>query len=168
MGESIILAVDPGATGGFAWIEPFDGEVRAASMKKVSADNYRLLRSIILGTDTDKRFAVVEQVTGFIGEKEGEHKPGSRMFSFGKSTGEPIGALKVLDFQFKFVRPMDWQRALQIKKPKKIKQDQWKRDLRDMAQGWFPDLNVTLATSDALILLRYAEVMQTFRGVSLT
>jgi hypothetical protein len=51
------------------------------------------------------------------------------------------------------VHPKAWQKAVGLTKPKKTKQDVWKRMLRDKAQELFPGKHITLKTADAYLIL---------------
>ena len=78
-----------------------------------------------------------------------------RMFAFGKSVGIPIGAMRALGIPVNEVPPAKWQKALGISRSGATRQA-WKNKLKDRAQQLYPEIKVTLAIADALLLLNYA------------
>lgn len=95
--------------------------------------------------------AVMEQVNGFTGQGQ----PGSRMFTFGDGYGFMRGCLRTLQIPLTLYRPQQWQRGLGLGTRGALTKAQWKRKLKVKAEELFPNLNVTLATADALLILRY-------------
>ncbi|HVU07826.1 MAG TPA: hypothetical protein VHG89_04705 [Verrucomicrobiae bacterium] len=141
-----IIAIDPGADGGLAWSK--FGHAYCCRMPATLGDLVAALRALYAaGYQT----AVVEKVVGFI--------PGGgagAMFSFGQNFGQIQGALQGLLFRVIEVRPQEWQKALQLGDKGSQSQGQWKNKLKAEAQRRFPEIEVTLKTADALLLLDYA------------
>ena len=145
--NKIILAVDPGDSGGFAWTDSC-GNVHCAPMHETEGDVVVFLRNrFCTGIET----VVCEQVQGFIGNK----CPGSAMFNFGMGYGVIKGATQALGMKLKLVTPQKWQKALSLGN-KKDWDRQWKNHLKETAQQLYPNCNVTLKTADALLILHYA------------
>lgn len=149
--REVYLGIDPGISGGIAAIYP--GEVLASPMIENEQDLFKYLL-------TFKRmpcFCILEKVWGHVG---GEGKPGAYMFTFGQNYGSVRMALVAAGIPFEAVAPVSWQRSMRIS-PRKSKgvgretRPQFKRRLREEAQRLFPSLNVTLGTSDALLLAEY-------------
>ena len=66
--------------------------------------------------------------------------------------------LIALGVPFEEVTPKRWQRALGIAPRGRTETKvQWKSRLKDFAQRRFPDIKVTLATADALLLALYCQ-----------
>ncbi|HYF37004.1 MAG TPA: hypothetical protein VD994_17025 [Prosthecobacter sp.] len=148
-----ILAIDPGASGGFAYI--LDGSHPAAmSMPETEGDIIMELRNI-KNMSNSTPVAYVEEVGGFI---RGNPAPGSTMFNFGRNFGFLLGVLQVLQFRIELVRPAKWQQPLSLGTASNCaSKTEWKNKLKAKAQQLYPSLKVTLNTADALLLLEYAK-----------
>lgn len=144
-----ILAIDPGASGGFAWIDS-DGIPHCCAMPNTFGDVVSLLVQIKVAGIT---VAVVEEVGGFCGVGQ----PGSAMFKFGKVCGVIEGALMALGYRVELVKPQKWQKPFGLGTTKQAGgKSEWKRKLKAEAQRRFPTADVTLKTADALLILDYA------------
>jgi len=140
-----ILAIDPGQSGGIAYIDE-DGGVVAFPMPATDGDILDLFRSLRVSGSGIER-AVVEEVVGFI-PKAGA----GAMFSFGKGFGFLLGCLMALGYRVELVRPVKWQKSLSLG-AKKDHGKGWKNHLKQTAQRLFPNAVVTLKTADALLIL---------------
>jgi hypothetical protein len=165
---TVYLGIDPGASGGLAFLESSGlssaGEGRTGVLKMPETD-----RDIWLWFDQYRGqgwmdyapFAVIEQVGGFIGggtEKGGGKANGHAMFKFGTSFGKLLMALTAAGIPFETVVPRTWQGGLKIPgKGKSESKGQFKARLKAKAQQLFPDVSVTLATCDALLLAEYVK-----------
>ena len=143
-----ILAIDPGASGGFAWSDS-SGRKHCKSMPETEGDIVGFLaHSSCMGFD----FVIVEHVVGFI--------PGGGFgsgFSFGENFGMLKGLVQGFGMPLVLVRPPKWQKALSLG-AKKDWDKQWKNHLKETAQRLFPACDgITLKTADALLILHYAE-----------
>lgn len=146
-----VIAIDPGASGGIAWRTP-EGGVLCAKMPETEGDVLMFLRRF----NPDEQTVFLEEVGGYIGKAQ----PGSAMFTFGRNTGFLIGALMALGFRLEMVRPQVWQKRLGIGTSRTCaSKTEWKNKLKAVAQRKFPAANVTLATSDALLILDYADTL---------
>ena len=147
-----ILAVDPGASGGFAWLDT-DGGHHSAKMPATEGDVINFIR--------ERRaegclVAYVEEVGGFCGVK----LPGSAMFNFGRGFGLVIGALMMSGIRVELVKPQKWQKRFGLGTTKSSGgKSAWKNKLKAEAQRRFPTQSVTLATADALLILDYASAI---------
>ena len=154
--QSVIIAVDPGASGatavryanGKVEVFPFESEAAQRSLIKDLA-SYAECESVPVR-------AFVELVGGYV---RGNSAPGAAMFNFGRNYGAHLMALMAFDVPTELVRPQDWQKGFP-KTPKLANKAaakaQHKRDLRDYAARLFPLAKVTLTTADALLILNYA------------
>lgn len=104
----IYIGIDPGATGGVAWIaEDF---VKAISLREMSeADIFETLRTLRLASPTGT-CAVIEHVWSTPGQ--------GGAFAFGKSVGWLLMALTGNHIPFDQVIPRKWQKALGVVYPK--------------------------------------------------
>ncbi len=158
MPPAIYIGIDPGASGGLAFI--YNDQVTAFSMPKTERDIWDAVYDELAATDADtRRFAVIERVGGFIA---GNPSPGSAMFKFGHSYGGLRMALVGNDVPFDDVTPQKWQKALGITpRNKEESKPQFKNRLKARAQLLFPKLRVTLDTADALLLAEFCRRMRT-------
>lgn len=145
-----LLAIDPGQSGGFAWSDG-NGTVECRAMGDTEGDVMDLLRSIrSAGVET----IIMEDQAGF-GAPGGKVSPGA-MFTFGRGFGFILGAAQAMGYSVELVRPQKWQKALSLgTKAAAGGRTAWKNKLKAEAQRRFPNAIVTLAVSDALLLLEY-------------
>ena len=144
----IVLGIDPGASGGLAWMR--GGKISSVRMPKSDQEILKSLEKLT-PPSLPRPVVYVEQLTGFVGRTN----PGARMFKFGKGYGFLLGVLFTLQWDVKFVTPSVWQKSLGIGTKGERKPQEWKRVLKDEAQRLFPSQKVTLATADALLILRF-------------
>ena len=152
----MILAIDPGQNGGFAWPGLNDRVQSTCAMPDTQGDVLDKLRSIVAEYPGIR--AYVEQVGGYCGSGQ----PGSAMFTFGMGYGYLLGALAAMGVSVILVTPQRWQKALGCgTKGKDRSKAEWKRHLKGMAQRMYPSADVTLSTADALLLMTYARQQET-------
>lgn len=102
-------------------------------------------------------FAVIERVSGYVGEAQ----PGSAAFKFGQSYGGLRMALVAAGIPFEEVTPQVWQRKMGVTPRRKDEsKTAWKNRLKAKAQQLYPGVKVTLATADALLLVEYCRRRQ--------
>lgn len=149
----IILAIDPGKSGGFAVY--INGETGAGKMPETLhelAEQARGLAGLAV-RPTSEAVCYLEDVPKFCGH----NRPAASIFTLAESYGAAQGILAALKIRTIRVRPRDWQKGLNLGKRKDCTSDHaWKAKLKAEAQRRFPALKVTLATADALLLLDYA------------
>ena len=149
-----ILAIDPGALGGYAVSHRLEA-IYANPMPKTEGD---LLSAITLINrvsvmDQTERIAYVEEVGGFCGVGQ----PGSAMFKFGRGFGFILGILMATGWRIVLVRPQRWQKEFSLgTKFQAGGASPWKNKLKAKAQQLYPTVDVTLKTADALLILDYA------------
>lgn len=147
-----IIAIDPGASGGFAFYnpEPLMGhwvEVMPDSL----ADAAEMLQC--LKADKDDLVAYLEDIPKFCGPK----LPGSSVFVMAENFGAIQGILAALNIRTIMVRPQEWQKGLGVGTRAACKsKTQWKQKLKAEAQRRFPTLKLINATADAALILDYA------------
>ena len=96
---------------------------------------------------------VLEQIGGFVGKSQ----PGSAMFRFGEGFGFIKGTVQALGMRLVLVRPQTWQKDFGLGRAADcVTSREWKNKLKAEAQRRFPQLPVTLATADALLMLDWA------------
>lgn len=148
-----IIAVDPGVSGGIAFTDGTKLETSTLDHPDVCTHVRNFLD---LCEDIGPVKVYIEQVGGFIGKEQ----PGAYMFTFGESFGRIKGWFEMAGIEPHFVPPKKWMRAV-APGVLGIDYNDRKRALKQLAQSWYPDVDVTLKLGDALCLLEYARRMET-------
>ena len=149
----LTIGIDPGKGGGVAWT--FGNDVHVKAMPDTEGD----LRDFLNGVTTVlmEVVVVIEDIPVYV------PMPGTVPVAKQVSTAAKLhdnfgflkGFLMARGAAMHTVKPQKWQKDLGIGtksgKPTKV----WKNQLKNEAQKRFPGVKVTLATSDALLLLDY-------------
>ena len=142
----VIIAVDPGKSGGYAI--SVDGAIEAHPYRD-ETEFLDHIHELIERPDLTAIEAAVEEVPKFVGR----HIPGSTTFVLGYHYGWIVGALRALAIPVHLYRPQVWQKGLSgVRAAKGAKK---KRVLRAHATRLFPSLKPTMATADAILILRH-------------
>lgn len=166
----MIAAIDPGASGGMAWIDS-SCEVKTCSMANRGEFVGALRKE---GGEIVKTDEILEPLATIYMEKVAGYYPKPKvipdqkpefnlqvsafsMFNFGKSAGICIGICEAFGITPIEVMPAVWQKVLFVKKSGS--RSQWKNQLKEIAQRRYPDVRVTLANADALLILSYATLI---------
>lgn len=154
MPEAVYLGIDPGVSGGLAWLS-MDSQggctYKAVRMPRTFngiLDWFRQVSGSFI-----PRVAMIEKVGGYISGSGGNI--GSAMFEFGKSYGSLLMALTVIEIPFDEVHPLTWQGAYSLSPRKGLGKGERKSELKGIAQQLFPREKVTLATADAFLIAEY-------------
>jgi hypothetical protein len=146
----IRIGIDPGKGGGIVVLVG-EGEVHYSKMPQTEADIVEYLTNQAWRDNTNTK-AVIEKVHSMPGQGV------KSMFTFGQNYGTLRGILAAIKIPFDEVTPRHWQKALNIPPRKKTETPtQWKNRLKQKAQQLFPELTVTLAVSDALLIAHYCK-----------
>lgn len=148
--EKPILAIDPGASGGFAW-RTETGQIRTCCMPHGMTSIHAVLEGIML--ENPGIVAIIEQV--------GAHFPGNRAsasVAFGRHIGNLEALLYCLGIPMKNpVAPVTWMKPLRplpvgMEPQQKLAR---KRAILEKVKRMFPSTQVTLKTADALGILAW-------------
>lgn len=140
-----ILGIDPGASGGIAWIT--DGKPCVEKMPDTLQDLWELIQDIQHGQciwpNKLQCKAYLEQVHSMPGQGV------ASSFKFGQGYGALEMALTAAGIPFERVTPQKWQKALGCltKGEKNVS--------KRKAQELFPTMKVTHATADALLIAEW-------------
>lgn len=145
MSDILIIAIDPGVNGGICWRN--DGRVTAMRMPPTDFAIVELLVSV------SKKAPIVELFIELPPLYAGRNIPGSAIGKMMMNYGVCYGAAVALGFKIHPVRPPIWQKAHPIGTKGEQSSTQWKNKLKARASELYPDLPVTLATADALLIL---------------
>lgn len=159
----MIIAIDPGATGGIAWEYDYKYEY-VIKMPDTPRDIEEHLRSLIAMSEDN--FCYLEKV--------GQYMPGNAgpaAVKFARHCGVLEGIIVSLGIPYKEVLPAKWQnyfigkpnypkipKEIQGKARKQIlakRKTERKNKIKAKAQALYPHLKITLATSDALGILTW-------------
>lgn len=136
----IIIGIDPGKGGGIAWI--MDGKPCAVKMPETTQDLWGLITDIAGEFGTQYK-AYIEQVhsSSQMGVKSA--------FTFGQGFGHIEMTMTAAGIPFERVSPQRWQKAMgcMSRGDKNI--------TKRRAQELFPQLKITHATADALLIAEY-------------
>lgn len=135
------IGIDPGKSGGIAWIDEDGGGAVAETMPDTIKDILDLLCSIPSVVLTSRCAIELVHSSPQMGVKSA--------FTFGQGYGALLMALTACEIPYTQVAPSKWQRAMQCL----TKGD--KNVSKRRAQQLFPSLKITHATADALLLAEY-------------
>lgn len=144
-----VIGIDPGASGGIAWIT--DGRPCVEKMPETLADLWDLIfRSIACREDRYCKDPAKECIKAYIEIVHSSPQMGVKSaFTFGNGFGHLEMALTAAGIPFERVRPQKWQQAMgcMTKGDKNVS--------KRRAQELYPQLKVTHATADALLIATY-------------
>ncbi len=141
-----ILAIDPGASGGLAYLGA--SGIILNSMPTTDQDISVLVMDRLAISDV----VYIEKVGGYVG---GKGAPGSSMFQFGRNVGFLHGLIAASKTRVIEVPPQRWQKTVQAG-TSKTHANRWKAHLKQIAQQRQPRLVITLKTADAVLILEHA------------
>ena len=142
---AIIIAIDPGASGGIAWLS------------KDGVDTYDMpatawgLANLLMGIGGAKNSIVqvwIEDVP------MARYKNPSSGMKVNRHAGMCEGVATALGFEIRLVQPQQWQKALKLG-VKASHGANWKRHLQQEAQRRTPNTEITQKTADAVLILHY-------------
>lgn len=142
-----IIGIDPGANGGIAVYSVDLGRVvEVTKMPETPQELLKFLRIYCINST-----CYLEKVQGMPGNG------GGSMFNFGRGFGHIEMALLACKIPTVTVTPQKWMKSMQLGHKGNKSSTVWKNKLKAKAQQLFPYINkITLATSDALLITKYA------------
>lgn len=143
------VAVDPGANGGIAAVNA-TGVIFNTRMPRTDRDISDLFKLMLPNCDG---VAYLEDIVKFAGR----NMPSSSMATYAGNWGFIRGILTALGYRIVLVPPKKWQKALGLGDAKSHgSKTAWKNHLKNRAEQLFPNVTVTLANADALLILEAA------------
>lgn len=140
-----LIAIDPGAGGGFAWMDS-GGTVSAAPMPDGMTARCDFIRS--LAAQSPGARCVIEKVGTYM---PGNSGPAAAKFA--RHCGALDAACYMAGLSVEAVAPGVWMRGLGALPKDKSER---KREIKELMARRFPHLRVTLKTADALGILTWA------------
>jgi len=139
-----VIAFDPGKAGG-ASVRHANGSIELHSFKTESG--YLEILQPLLPSSYE---VVIEDVPAFVSSATSN----ASSFKLGHNFGFIVGMSRALGFATHLLRPQTWQKGLSGLKPK-MGYTERKRMLKDNAIRLYPDLKITNATADAVLIMNY-------------
>ena len=146
LGDVRLIAIDPGAAGGIAWLDS-DGIAYAEPMPEGMTAQIDLIRKLSI-THTHKVTAYIERVGGYM-----PGNSGPAACKFARHCGHLEAACYAYGLPVIQVAPQTWQKAVGAMPKDKGER---KRAIKEAMARRYPALSVTLKTADALGLLCWA------------
>lgn len=140
-----IIGIDPGQSGGVAWIQ--DGKPCVEKMPETLQDLWGLITDI---SNTVRESTRHLDCVAYLEQVHSSPQMGVKSsFTFGNGYGHLEMALTAAGIPFERVSPQKWQKALGCltKGNKNVS--------KRKAQELFPQMKVTHATADALLIAEY-------------
>ena len=155
MEHKLFIGIDPGKSGAIAFIDYSTGESWSFNLKCTDKDIAEGVRDALFTQEggAADAFAVIEKVHSSpqMGVKSA--------FSFGQSFGKLEMVLNCFGVKFEYVSPSKWQGDMKCR----TKGD--KNITKAAAQRLFPEIKITHANADALLLAEYAKRIELGRIV---
>lgn len=147
--KKIAIGIDPGKHGSVAVMDMVEHKIQNVfTMPQTPTDMLALLSAF----NPEDCVAYLEQVNEMPGQKG--------MFEFGRNYGMIETSLAALKISHYKVTSQKWQKRFQLKKPTTTDKSKAYRErkaiLKAKAQEIFPQLKITLDTSDGLLIAEYA------------
>lgn len=161
MAIDTFIGIDPGASGGIAWIKPSGSG--AEKMPETDDDIWDMLVGAIGARGVRGRVRVLLEKVGPARRRDPETGKSftqgvASTFKFGQNYGLLRGMLTAADgVSWDLVVPKKWQAefSLVIPKSRGLTPTQKKNEHKAAAQRLFPDIKVTHARADALLIAEY-------------
>lgn len=159
------VCIDPGANGSIVYPAALINAIVIEKIPDTLEELNRVVSNIGRAYGQLKPKAFLEHNTGFMagiksstnaqGEEQTAGVSPKAMYVFGRSTGHLEMALIANNIPVCRITPIKWQNAALVSTPKKrlMTPAQWKNHLKAEAQKRFPEVKVTLANADALLIL---------------
>lgn len=147
------IGIDPGKNGGIAWIT--DGRPCVEKMPETIADLWDLIDDILRAENAVPRYPGDHGCRAYIEQVSSSPQMGVKSaFTFGQGFGHLEMALTAAGIPFERVSPQRWQKAMRCM----TKGD--KNVSKRRAQELFPQIKVTHATADALLIAEFGRNAQ--------
>ena len=151
----LYIGIDPGKSGGVAMINKKDNTLTVMKFPNELGELSVMIEAFIHNVKVDDVCVYIEHVHSF----PTDSRPSA--FSFGRNLGHWEGILSTYELEWHTAAPRTWQEHYDIPVIKnKHERKNW---LKDVAKSLFPNLRVTLHTSDALLIANYAKEMQYYK-----
>lgn len=146
----MFLGIDPGKSGGVALVTPNRNAVFAVKMPATEEGIARLFEEVAV--EHRPTSCYLEFVHAMPGQGV------TSMFNFGQNFGAIKAALYAARIEFNIVSPVKWQKTVGLIFPKLTKTEKKNRH-KARAADLFPELKITHAIADALLIAEYTRMV---------
>ena len=144
MENRVFIGIDPGINGGIAII--YNDSYTVRKCPNTIQEMADVLITLKDQAPNLPMYCIIEKVHSFPGNS------GRSMFTFGCNYGQWLGILATLKIPYTEVIPSKCMKHFgTMKKDRKDR----KNHLKHLAQQRYPDVKITLATSDAMLIANY-------------
>ena len=144
MENRVFIGIDPGINGGIAII--YNDAYTVQKCPNTIQEMADVLITLKDQAPNLPMYTVIEKCHSMPGNS------GRSMFTFGNNYGQWIGILATLKIPYTEVIPNKWMKWFgSMPKERKAR----KNHLKHLAQQRYPDVKITLATSDAMLIANY-------------
>lgn len=148
-----MIIIDPGQSGGIVTVNHYlRSAPEAFSMPATDGDILEKL-SPPKAWAWDDKVAYLEELVKYTGR----NMPSSSMAVYASNWGMIKGMLLAYQYKVILVPPKKWQKVLGLGSATGMSKTEWKNKLKQMAQQLYPQLKITLATADALLIYEAAK-----------
>jgi len=144
------IGIDPGNSGGIAILKDRKITTKVFDPKRCTERDIFLF----LEQHSINSICYLEKVSAS-GPAAGVQSARS-MFTFGQSYGFIRGILTAIQIPFITIPPATWMKEYGMKRKKDEGKSAWKNRLRGLAEQLYPDIKITLAVADAVLLAEFA------------
>lgn len=151
----MIIGIDPGKSGGIAWLmghDPKSLRTKAMVDDDELVDFFQEIAQDIVADDVR---VTIEQIPLWCGAARF-----ARRTIYGASIAKLYGNFKFcegvcrgLGFKVALVTPQSWQKAVQCQNTERLGKGPWKHKLKARAESLYKGSKITLATSDAVLIM---------------
>ena len=144
MENRVFIGIDPGINGGIAII--YNDAYTVQKCPNTIQEMADMLIALKDHAPNLPMYCIIEKVHSMPGNS------GRSMFTFGCNYGQWLGILATLRIPYTEVIPNKWMKHYgTMKRDKKDR----KNHIKHLAQQRYPDVKITLATSDAMLIANY-------------
>lgn len=143
---SIYIGVDPGKSGAVCSVDSFGNPEIVIRANETYRDIWEAVRDL---SANNRCRAVIESVGAMPGQGV------SSTFKFGESYGLLLGILTAAGVPFERISPPVWCKEFGLRRRGKEPTTSWKNRHKMLAQELFPDITITHATADALLMAEF-------------
>ena len=140
------IGVDPGKSGAICSVDEFGFPDVITKADATIRDIWKSLSEVSINHSCKAAIELVNSMP---------NQGVASTFRFGESYGMLVGLLTAAEVPFIRVRPTAWCKELGLKRKQNESNTNWKNRHKQLAQELFPEMEITHATADALLIAEY-------------
>jgi len=142
----LFLGIDPGKSGSICCVDAFGNPELVVRANESYSDIWKSVDKL---ANNNGCKAVIELVHAM------PNQGVVSTFRFGESYGALLGILAATQVPYEKVRPRVWCKEFSLKRDKDEPVSAWKNRHKVLAQSLFPNIKITHANADALLIAEY-------------